>query len=571
MLARLYDESVPRGATGRAASSADVERNLPPTALTRADLSWRSLLAALPELPPLSAKPFTSDLLPAQGLAILRRDEGCSYVALDYGHSGGGHGHPDRLNLLLVDGRVRWFDDPGTGSYVDPSLHWYRSTLAHTAPLVDGRSQPPAHGSLIAFDDDGRNGWASGSVEPMPGLVLRRSVVLMEDYLVDVLEWEGDVPHEIGLPLHGVDAVDELGLPLARRAGRIRGGEAREDGFEFLRDGQRILPRAGDLVLLRGTRDGIGNAVLDGWLDAPADATWQRALAPDVPSRTGFVPIVLVRAAGRSGRLTGVWSWRGAVADAEVRDDEVTIVKENAVRETHRATAEGWRIERSHEGTTEAIVLAGFATHRTPVGSHAIVADEPPTAEPLPLPAHFQLAEPNYRRSEQTWAEAGEPRADVDVLMARRGRLDVRVTVAPSQRIFIPVSSVNTLDNEPAAINGDGVQLYVIADGRRGGWLLVPHENSDEVEQRPIEGWNEGLTVRATWRATDEGWTLSASVDIPPDSTEVALDVLVNETVSGRARRRGQLVLSGANGEFVYLRGDRHDAARLLRFTIPDV
>lgn len=571
MLARLYDESVPRSTIGRAASTADVERNLPPAALTRADLSWRSLLAALPDLPPLSAKPFTSDLLPAQGLAILRREEGCSYVALDYGHSGGGHGHPDRLNLLLVDGRVRWFDDPGTGSYVDPSLHWYRSTLAHTAPLVDGRSQPPAHGWLNAFDDDGRTGWASGSVELIPGLILRRSVVLMQDYLVDVLEWESDVPHEIGLPLHGVDAVDALGLPLARRAARIRGGEAREDGFEFLRDGQRILPRAGDVVLLRGTRDGIGNANLDGWLGAPPDATWQRALAPDVPSRTGFVPLVLVRSAGRSGRLVGVWSWRGLVTDVEVGDGVVTVAKEDGVRETHRATPEGWRIERGHEGASEAIVLAGFATHRTPIGSHAIVSDEPPTAEPVPLPAHFLLEEPHYRRSEQTWAEAGEPRAEVDVLMARRGRLDLRVSVSPSQRIFVPVSAVNALDNEPAAINGDGVQLYVQADGRRGGWLLVPDAASDEVEQRTIEGWNAGLSVRATWRATDGGWTLSASVDLPPDSTEVALDVLVNEIVAGRVRRRGQLVLSGAAGEFVYLRGDRHDAARLLRFTIPDV
>lgn len=44
----------------------------------------------------------------------------------------------------------------------------------------------------------------------------------------------------------------------------------------------------------------------------------------------------------------------------------------------------------------------------------------------------------------------------------------------------------------------------------------------------------------------------------------VDLDVVINETTRERTRRRGQLVLSGANGEFVYLRGDRHDATRLL-------
>jgi hypothetical protein len=42
------------------------------------------------------------------------------------------------------------------------------------------------------------------------------------------------------------------------------------------------------------------------------------------------------------------------------------------------------------------------------------------------------------------------------------------------------------------------------------------------------------------------------------------MDVVINETVSGRERRRGQLIMSGARGEFVYLRGDRHDSGRLI-------
>jgi hypothetical protein len=63
---------------------------------------------------------------------------------------------------------------------------------------------------------------------------------------------------------------------------------------------------------------------------------------------------------------------------------------------------------------------------------------------------------------------------------------------------------------------------------------------------------------------------LDAEVALPPDCTELALDLLVNETAPGRARRRGQLVLSGADGEFVYLRGDRHDPSRLPGFIITD-
>ena len=145
------------GDTGRARSTADVERN--GTALSRADLGWRSLLHARATLPPLERSAPRSAHLTGQGISVFRRDDGDVYVALDWGQSGGGHGHPDRLNLLFVQGATRWLDDLGTGSYVDPSLHWYRSTLAHNAPLVDGHSQVRVDGSLLAHDERGGVGW----------------------------------------------------------------------------------------------------------------------------------------------------------------------------------------------------------------------------------------------------------------------------------------------------------------------------------------------------------------------------------------------------------------------------
>jgi hypothetical protein len=577
MLARLYDESVPRGETGRAASSADVERNLPATGLTRADLSWRSLLIARAELPELKSEPFVSDLLPAQGLAILRRDEGNSYVALDYGHSGGGHGHPDRLNLLLIDGQLRWFDDPGTGSYVEQSLHWYRSTLAHTAPLVDGRSQPRAHGALVAFQDDGHTGWMSAAVELLPGLHLRRSVVLLEDYLIDSLEWESDTEHEIALPLHGVDAVDARSLPLPRDAARIRGGDGEEDGFNQLRDGQRISVRTGSPVLLSGRRDGIGNATLTGWMRTPEAARWERALAPDVPSRGGLVPLLLVRAVGRSGRFLGVWSWRGSVASVEFSDESVALRLADGSRDEHSLTVDGWRIERERTGRCDLEVLGGFVEARDAIeaserhrdSTSAVIVERSP-ALPRPLPATFALGEPHYRRSEQSWREAGEPRATVMISRPSHTELQIDVEIPHSQRLFVAADAPNILDNEPSGINGDGVQLYLVAGANRGGWLLVPDSSSSDVRIRPIDEWSDGLEIHATWRATESGWSLVARVPLALELSEIRLDVIVNETVSGRARRRGQLVLSGAAGEFVYLRGDRHDPGRLLRFTLLD-
>ena len=88
-LARCYEAGHERRETGRARSTADVERNVPSSALTRADLGWRALLHALPELPPLHAAEPRSALLEDQGYAVFRR-EGDVYVGFEFGQSGAG-------------------------------------------------------------------------------------------------------------------------------------------------------------------------------------------------------------------------------------------------------------------------------------------------------------------------------------------------------------------------------------------------------------------------------------------------------------------------------------------------
>jgi hypothetical protein len=112
------------------------------------------------------------------------------------------------------------------------------------------------------------------------------------------------------------------------------------------------------------------------------------------------------------------------------------------------------------------------------------------------------------------------------------------------------------------------VQLYVAAGERAAGWLLVPIHGSKRVARRVAEGWSDALALEATWQPSQNGYVLVASVELPPDATSADVDVLVNESSIGRSRRRGQLVLSGADGEFVYLRADRHERERLLRLDL---
>lgn len=572
-LARLYDPAVRRGETGRAFTSADVERNAPASGLTRSDLSWRTLLLANESLPALKPLPLESDLLPTQGFGILRREGGQVYAGLDYGHSGGGHGHPDRLNLLLSDGPRRWFDDPGTGSYVDDSLHWYRSTLAHMAPLVDGRSQPRVNGKLLAFADDGRAGWMSAQAELAPRLRVRRAIVMMECYLVDELEWTGDETHEVAVPLHGLELVDESGHPVEREAEALTESADREDGFAYLTGAMRCAVPNGTAHVLSDASP-AGGQRLRGWVFSGRGTSWWSASAPRAPGLEGRARLLLARRRATSGRFIAVWSWRDIVTDVE-RTGETLLVKLRAGdRHTHRRTDLGWRVETSDRlGARRAVDLG---SHRAPsIGPPSILLDQlPGEPEPdkravQPLPFQATLGEPHYRRSEVSWEDAGRPAAEVRARL-EEGALVVEVQVARSERQFVAADAVNPLDNERAGVNGDGVQLYLEAGESVGGWLLVPQRLSHAVAVQEVEGWSGPLRPAAGWRATEDGYDLRVSIPLPPGMREVALDVLVNEAARGRQRRRGQLVLSGAGGEFVYLRGDRHDRARLLHFSLAD-
>lgn len=320
-----------------AVSTADAERNEPPGPLTRADLSWRSLLLAEEVVPVARGWRQGSACLPNQGLAVIRRDQGRVYVALEGGHTGGGHGHPDRLALTLQHEQSRWTEDPGTGSYVEQALHWYRSTLAHAAPLIDGASQDAVSATLLAFEDRGGAGWMCKRVEDMkPGVHVQRTLVVCDGYLLDVVEW-------------GADRVVQFDLPVTRNAGLVSargwksaspgGAGGLEDGFDFLADvhvAERTAPvaRASDVVasgvaandtlasdasadvadvdaarsMLVFTVGDDPNVVAQYFGNATVDV-W-RATAPGAPGRKP-APLYWLRAHAQRGWMIGVWSWTG--------------------------------------------------------------------------------------------------------------------------------------------------------------------------------------------------------------------------------------------------------------------
>ena len=566
-LHELYDSDVPRRDTGRWRSAAESERNEPPTALSRADLGWRSLLFARESLPSLPARAPRSLLLPEQGLAILRRERGALYAALDYGRSGGGHGHPDRLNVLLARGTTRWLDDPGTGSYVDPSLHWYRSTLAHDAPLVDGRSQKRTDGRLRAYEELGSAGWVDADAEIAHGVIARRALVAMAGYLVDELTWSAPRSVTLDLPVHADGELRDVGEWSGHA---LTGGDGLEDGFSHLVATERATDRP-----VRARLDArMGDARATVWISSDGPVEWWRAVAPGPPG-TGRRRFHLARVASREGRLVSVWSWGRAVAAVRRDGADVVVELADGSRHTHRRRGDGWRVTLAAGGAATAIDLGGAVRDASPaVPSPIPVSSRPPLtldASAAAAPLVFRLGGEHYRRSEESWEDAGRPAAVV-TLAVRDRVLRISVTVERSELRFAPADAVNEMDNEHPDVNGDGVQLYIGVGDRVYGWRLVPVPRTDDVRVGDVRGLGGGPAPRARWRAERTGYVVECDVPMPDElasgGTPFSLDLLVNETAPGRERRRGQLVLSGSAGEFVYLRGDRQPMDRALTFVV---
>jgi hypothetical protein len=203
---------------------------------------------------------------------------------------------------------------------------------------------------------------------------------------------------------------------------------------------------------------------------------------------------------------------------------------------------------------------------------------EPPVSSARPtvltvgesVTAAIELGESNYRGTEATWHESGEPTATVWVThLADHPQLSITIAARLNRAsAFAPPSEENPLDNELPDVNSDGAQLHWRgADGVWNGVLAVPE--NDGVRLSAVTGTLDGLTAQWSLQAT--GFSITFLLDWPGPDRDLEFDCCVNERPEGRERRRGQLVLSGANGESAYLRGARQGPERAitLRFQHP--
>ena len=536
-----------------------------PRSPSRTSLSWWTLLFMEPELPDdAAAWAPASMLLDTQGLAILRTRE--RYVSLECGPSGGGHGHPDRLHLTLHADGVHWLPDLGTGSYVAHDLFWYRSTLAHNAPRLDGSSQSPGDAHCLAFDVRGDFAWARGRYGE-----LGRAVLSGPAYVVDVTDLSGKESHLIELPWH-FDGAGDVVTP-----GRWTEGELAD---EFVHTVERFVPAGEGPTVLELHADGRqlrAHFLFTGEL--------LRATGLGKPGTEKEAAFYVLRARGRGARFVTVLEPVAAaptVRGVRARGEVVDVETARGI-ERHAIGAEGWEVQVGAERvrlsgtrpTVPALQPLLELERPTPVTGTALRVDRPPAldgtldgfdlAEPLRLDLEDQ-----YRRSEEPYAGPEEFSVAVCVNWDDDA-LYLAVDVTKADLCFRPGQAPPLrLDNEPDDVHSDGVQLYVRSaeEGAVAGWLIVPEEgDGGGLRVRGAGATGGPEMVRGAWRRTDVGYRITAAI-APPDWSRshvggrIGFDVIVNEMLPGRVRRAGQLVWSGGDG-WVWLRGDRQDGDRL--------
>ncbi len=535
----------------------------PPTSpRTRADLSWWSLLEMLPSLPEGSgAWSPGSVFFERQGLAILR--QGNRYASLECGAYGGGHGHPDRLNLALHADGEYWLPDPGTGSYVARDLFWYRSTLAHNAPRLDGVSQRLGDAVCDNFDQQGEWGWARGRFGD-----LTRTLVSGPNYLLDLLDLSSASDQLLELPLH-LSGRSEVTMP-----GHWVPAELSD---EFVADAQRFIPNSPGL--LRLSSSGKAGARISALIDLPGDLI--RATGPGLPGTGETTPFYLLRSTGRKLRIATLLEPGSTPAVTELRVTESGAeVQSGSAVERHISTVEGWEVRSDREtirlrGSRKAAAPFQPLMQNHPLVARGVarqVAEAPAldgsldgfdTSEPLELDHEDQ-----YRRSEEPYPGPEEFSARAYVNWSDAG-LHVGVEVTKPELVLRnPEAAPLRLDNEPDEIHADGVQLYVrLPQEEVGSGALIVPSTTGELIVRGVEGTRAAADqVTGGWSATEAGYLLTVTIT-PPDwgdlrpGEEIGFDLLINQMLPDRLRRAGQLVWSGGGG-WVWLRGDRQNPAR---------
>ena len=250
---------------------------------------------------------------PASGYAILRarapgRDVEEVQLLLQYGPHGGGHGHLDKLNVVLyANGRVQ-APDLGICNYSLPESHnWFRQTVSHNTVVVDQVSQHRIGGELERFEAGPRVQVADASAHDYQhGVRMRRTAILVDGaFVIDVFGVGGAGPNrQRG---RQIDWVYRNFGELRVSAELVQDDKAlgKDNGYQHIRDVRRgsadgtwtaTFESEGQgvrLTMLGGAETEVIAATAPGTtLDERLDVLFARRQAPTPHARTRYLTVI---------------------------------------------------------------------------------------------------------------------------------------------------------------------------------------------------------------------------------------------------------------------------------------
>jgi len=186
-------------------------------------------------------------LYPGSGFAILRDRlapdalppvDGVG-LTMTYGPYGGGHGHPDKLSVVLYADGKQWVPDFGSCAYESAEkAQWTAHTVSHNTVVVDGISQYPAGEEDKGWPADSFSRRAIGELEwfhaddlvkaaqaycdsVYEGVELRRLSAIVGDHVLDFFQLHSVQEHVYDYPLHIAGELAQSSVPLEAREGAM--------------------------------------------------------------------------------------------------------------------------------------------------------------------------------------------------------------------------------------------------------------------------------------------------------------------------------------------------------------
>jgi hypothetical protein len=214
-------------------------------ASARTDLN--ALLYGVGDLPPGAMPAWRSRHFAHSDLVVLRSPAGDDAVQVVLNTMGyqGGHSHPDRLSLVLSGLGHTLAPDSGSIKYRVPAhVEYFKQSIAHNTIVVDRESQRPSPAALLeAFASSPLLQVARASTEAAyPGVRLERTLLLTDDYLIDIAQAASDRAHTYDWVLRNIGAFASTDLDF--RPASHAPGDA--NGYQYLQNVRSARPtRAG--------------------------------------------------------------------------------------------------------------------------------------------------------------------------------------------------------------------------------------------------------------------------------------------------------------------------------------